>query len=72
MRTFGLGNLKRRELTWLFVGLGACVLLLVFLTLAREVMEGDTQAFDTKILQALRRPGRSVEADRAAVARGLA
>ena len=50
----GLGNLKRRELTWLFVGLGACLLLLVFLTLAGEVIEGDTQAFDTKILQALR------------------
>jgi undecaprenyl-diphosphatase len=41
---------------WLFVGLGACVLLLVFITLAGEVMEGDTQAFDTKILQALRSP----------------
>ena len=52
----GLGNLKRRELTWLFVGLGACVLLLVFLKLAGEVMVGDTQAFDTKILQALRNP----------------
>jgi undecaprenyl-diphosphatase len=50
------GTLKRRELTWLFVGLAACVLLLVFLTLASEVVEGDTQAFDTKILQALRDP----------------
>jgi undecaprenyl-diphosphatase len=50
------GNLKHRELTWLFVGLGACVLLLVFIALAGEVMEGDTQAFDTKILQALRSP----------------
>jgi undecaprenyl-diphosphatase len=53
---FGLGHLKRRELTWLFVGLGACVLLLVFINLAGEVMEGDTQAFDTKILEALRSP----------------
>jgi undecaprenyl-diphosphatase len=53
---FGFGNLKRHELTWLFVGLGACVLLLVFITLAGEVMEGDTQAFDTKILRALRSP----------------
>jgi undecaprenyl-diphosphatase len=52
----GFVNLKRRELTWLFVGLGACVLLLVFLKLAGEVIEGDTQAFDTKILQALRNP----------------
>jgi hypothetical protein len=49
-------KLKHRELTWLFVGLGACVLLLAFLTLAGEVTEGDTQAFDTKILQALRSP----------------
>ena len=47
---------KHRELTWLFVGLGACVLLLAFITLAGEVMEGDTQAFDTKILRALRSP----------------
>src|SRR5580765_1470969 len=53
---FGLGNLKRHELTWLFVGLSACVLLLVFLTLASGVIEGDTQAFDTKILQSLRDP----------------
>jgi undecaprenyl-diphosphatase len=53
---FGLGHLKRRELTWLFVGLGACILLLVFINLAGEVMEGDTQAFDTKILRALRSP----------------
>jgi undecaprenyl-diphosphatase len=53
---FGLGNLKRRELAWLFVGLGACVLLLVFISLAGEVTEGDTQAFDTKILRALRSP----------------
>ena len=53
---FGLGHLKRRELAWLFVGLGACVLLLVFINLAGEVTEGDTQAFDTKILLALRSP----------------
>jgi undecaprenyl-diphosphatase len=52
----GLGNLKRRELAWLFVGLSACVLLLAFLMLAGEVIDGDTQAFDTKILQALRNP----------------
>jgi undecaprenyl-diphosphatase len=52
----GLGGLERRELIWLFVGLGACVLLLVFLSLAGEVTEGDTQAFDTKILRALRNP----------------
>jgi undecaprenyl-diphosphatase len=51
-----LNKLERRELTWLGVGLGACVLLLVFITFAGEVMEGDTLAFDTKILQALRSP----------------
>ena len=52
----GLGRLERHELTWLFVGLGACVLLLLFLSLAGEVAEGDTQAFDTRILRALRDP----------------
>jgi undecaprenyl-diphosphatase len=50
----GLRKLERQELHWLFVGLGACLFLLVFLSLAGEVTEGDTQAFDTKILQALR------------------
>jgi undecaprenyl-diphosphatase len=49
-------RLERHELTWLVVGLGACVLLFAFVTLAGEVMEGDTQAFDTKILRALRDP----------------
>jgi undecaprenyl-diphosphatase len=53
---FGLGHLRGRELTWLFVGLCASVLLLVFINLAGEVMEGDTQAFDMKILRALRSP----------------
>jgi undecaprenyl-diphosphatase len=52
----GLGRLERKELTWLFVGLGACVLLFAFVALAGEVTEGDTQAFDTRILQALRDP----------------
>ena len=49
-------RLERRELTWLFVGLGLCVLLLGFVNLAGEVTEGDTQAFDTRILRALRDP----------------
>jgi undecaprenyl-diphosphatase len=48
-------RLERHELTWLVVGLGACVLLLAFVTLAGEVTEGDTQAFDNRILQALRK-----------------
>jgi undecaprenyl-diphosphatase len=47
-------RLDRRELTWLLVGLGACVLLLGFLALAGEVIEGDTQGVDVRILQALR------------------
>jgi undecaprenyl-diphosphatase len=51
-----LNRLERRELNWLFVGLGACVLLFVFINLAGEVMEGDTLAFDTKFLRALRSP----------------
>jgi undecaprenyl-diphosphatase len=50
----GLRKLERRELTWLLLGLGSCVLLFVFIALAGEVSEGETQAFDVKILQALR------------------
>jgi undecaprenyl-diphosphatase len=46
----------RRELMWLFAGLGLCMLLFGFVSLAGEVAEGDTQAFDTKILKALRDP----------------
>ncbi len=49
-----LRKLEKKEITWLLVGLGACVLLFVFLRLASEVFEGDTQAFDTRILLALR------------------
>jgi len=52
----GLGRLERHELTWLVVGLAACVLLFAFVVLAGEVTEGDTQAFDTRILRALRDP----------------
>ncbi len=49
-----LRTLEKKEITWLLVGLGACVLLFVFLRLASEVFEGDTQAFDARILRALR------------------
>jgi len=49
-----LTKLERREITWLLLGLGACVLLLVFLKLASEVMEGDTLTMDTKIVRAFR------------------
>jgi undecaprenyl-diphosphatase len=49
-----LRKLERKEITWLLVGLGVCLLLLAFLKLASEVLEGDTQSIDTKILVALR------------------
>jgi undecaprenyl-diphosphatase len=52
-----LTKLERHELTWLLVGLGACVLLFTFVALAGEVMEGDTLAFDTKIVRAFRKAG---------------
>jgi len=48
-------KLERRELTWLIVGVGVCLLLWGFLALASKVMEGDTKALDTKILLALRK-----------------
>jgi undecaprenyl-diphosphatase len=49
-----LSRLERREITWLLVGLGSCVLMLLFLTLASEVVEGDTLSMDTRIVQAFR------------------
>ena len=49
-------RLDRRELIALIVGLAACLLLWGFIALAGEVMEGDTQALDTQILQSLRDP----------------
>jgi undecaprenyl-diphosphatase len=52
----GFDRLERREITWLAVGVGACTLLLLFLVLAGQVAEGDTLAFDTKILRGLRSP----------------
>lgn len=45
---------ERHELTWLAVGLSACTFLLLFVILASEVVEGDTQGLDVKVLQALR------------------
>ena len=48
-------KLERRELTWLIVGVGVCLLLWGFLALASEVMEGDTTSLDTKILVSLRK-----------------
>jgi undecaprenyl-diphosphatase len=49
-------NLERQELTWLALGLLACVLLLVFVVLAGIVAEGSTTAIDTRILRSLRSP----------------
>jgi len=54
-RLFRFRTLDRRELNWLIVGVGACVLLWLFLILAGEIAEGETQAFDIRILKALRR-----------------
>jgi undecaprenyl-diphosphatase len=48
-------RLERHELTWLLVGLGGCILLFGFVALAGEVMEGETLAFDRKILLAFRK-----------------
>ena len=50
----GLGRLERKELNWLILGLAACALLWIFLILAGEIAEGETQAFDVMILRALR------------------
>ena len=50
-----LSGLDRRELTWLLVGLGGCILLLVFLAIAGEVVEGETLAFDKQIVLAFRK-----------------
>ena len=49
-----LRSLERNELKVLLVGLGLCALLLLFIRLAGEVMEGDTQAFDARIVRSLR------------------
>jgi undecaprenyl-diphosphatase len=50
-----LTRLERHELGWLLVGLGGCILLFAFLNLASEVMEGETLAFDRRIVLAFRK-----------------
>ena len=50
-----LTKLERHEITWLLVGVGGCLLLLVFLKLASEVKEGNTLAFDQQIVRAFRK-----------------
>jgi undecaprenyl-diphosphatase len=52
----GFGRLDRKELSWLILGLASCALLWIFLILAGEIAEGETQAFDVMILKALRSP----------------
>ena len=54
LRWAGRRKLERQEITWLLVGLGACILLFAFIIFAGKVMEGDTQALDARILRALR------------------
>jgi len=59
-------TLERRELTWLMIGVGVCLLLWGFLALASEVMEGDTKTLDMRILVALRKsddPSRPIGPD---------
>ncbi len=51
-----LTRLERHEISWLLIALAGTILLLVFLKLASEVMEGNTLAFDTALLRALRNP----------------
>ena len=43
-------------MSWLILGLTSCALLWIFLILAGEIAEGETQAFDIMILKALRSP----------------
>ena len=45
-----LTRLERHEITWLLLALGGAILLLAFFKLASEVMEGESLAFDTKLL----------------------
>ena len=51
-----LRRLERNELRVLLIGLGLSALVYLFIQLAGEVMEGDTQAFDAAIVRGLRDP----------------
>jgi undecaprenyl-diphosphatase len=48
----------RSELTLLVVGVICLALIIIAVNLAGEVLEGDTQQFDERVLAALREPGR--------------
>jgi undecaprenyl-diphosphatase len=52
-----LARVNRIERDMLLIMIGAALLLLVFVVLASEVVEGDTRAFDERVLLALRAPG---------------
>ena len=54
-RWLRLRKLERHEITWLVAGACVCLLLWGFLSLADEVMEGDTTTLDTRILLAFRK-----------------
>ena len=54
-RWLRLRKFERQEITWLVIGVGICLLLWAFLSLADEVMEGDTTTMDTRILRAFRK-----------------
>ena len=43
-------RLERHEITWLLVGLGGCILVLIFLKLSSAVMGGETLSFDKRIV----------------------
>jgi undecaprenyl-diphosphatase len=49
-------SLAGHELNWLVVGFAVGVLLLAFVMLAGQVMDGHTQALDNRILRGLRNP----------------
>jgi len=65
-RWLRLRQLERHEISWLVAGACVCLLLWGFLSLADEVMEGDTTTLDTRILRAFRKaddPARPIGPD---------
>lgn len=52
-----LRRLERNELNVLLIGLGLSAVLFLFIQLAGEVMEGETQGFDAAIVRSLRSAG---------------
>lgn len=51
-----IAKMRNESHKGLFIALGACVLVLAFMMLAGGIIDGATQAFDAKVLQALRDP----------------